>query len=184
MQPGEGDCVFVRRFGTVRFVNLSIRRIGPSDTDLFDHIAPEVFDEPVRPDRLQAYLADPSTRLLLAVETQSDGTVLVVGQCAAVLHLHPDKVTELYVDELGTASTHRRRGIGRRLMEEMLAWGREEGIEEGWLGTELDNGPARALYADLFDEGEEIVMYEFDLDDEDQACGEPLRARTSALGSS
>jgi len=34
----------------------------------------------------------------------------------AVIHLHPDKPPELYVDELGTASSHLRLGIGRRLM--------------------------------------------------------------------
>ncbi len=147
-------------------MRLRIVRVGSSDTALFESVAPEVFDEPVRADRLRAYLSDPSTRMLLAIETQADGTDLVVGQCAAVLHLHPDKPTELYVDELGTASTHRRRGIGRRLMNEMLAWGREEGLEEGWLGTELDNLPARGLYDEMFDEGEPIVMYEFDLDDD------------------
>lgn len=143
-------------------MNLRIQRITPDDVALFERIAPEVFDEPVRPERLEAYLAQPTNRLLLAIEERADGD-LVVGQCAAVLHLHPDKVTELYVDELGTASTHRRRGIGRRLMEEMLEWGRELGCGEGWLGTELDNRPARALYEGMWDEGEEIVMYDFDL---------------------
>ena len=143
-------------------MTLRIQRITQGDVALFERIAPDVFDEPVRHERLQAYLAQPTNRLLLAIEERPDGD-LVVGQCAAVLHLHPDKVTELYVDELGTASTHRRQGIGRRLMEEMLEWGRELGCGEGWLGTELDNTPARRLYEGLWDEGEEIVMYDFDL---------------------
>lgn len=143
-------------------MNIRIQRITTDDLRLFDNIAPEVYDEPVQPDRLRAYLDQTTNRLLLAIEETPDGD-LVVGQCAAVLHLHPDKVTELYIDELGTASTHRRRGIGRRLTEEMIAWGKELGCGEGWLGTELDNVPARALYESLWDEGEKIVMYDFDL---------------------
>ncbi|MEM6705855.1 MAG: GNAT family N-acetyltransferase [Acidobacteriota bacterium] len=144
-------------------MNIRIQRITPNDVALFDNIAPEVYDEPVQPDRLEAYLAQPTNRLLLAIEETPDGD-LVVGQCAAVLHLHPDKVTELYIDELGTASTHRRRGIGRRLTREMIAWGKELGCGEGWLGTELDNVPARSLYETLWDEGEKIVMYDFDIE--------------------
>ncbi len=145
--------------------NVQTRRITDQDLDLFDNLAPEVFDEAIHPERLKAYLNEPCNLMLLAYEEQPDGTNLTVGQCAAVLHLHPDKPTELYVDELGTALTHRRRGIARRLMKEILDWGEEHGCPEGWLGTELDNKPARTLYEDLFDPGEEIVMYEFDIDD-------------------
>jgi aminoglycoside 6'-N-acetyltransferase I len=122
-------------------MSLTVRRIGPGDSGFFDVIAPEVFDEPVDPRRLAAYLATPGHLMVLAF----DGTV-VVGQCAAVIHRHPDKPTELYVDEVGTASTHRRQGIARMMMVEMFAWGRELGCEEAWLGTELDNDAANALY--------------------------------------
>ena len=146
-----------------------VRRLSENEIHLFDRIAPDVFDEDVKPDRLRRYLQCSVNRMLLALEDDGDasGAPLVVGQCAAVIHHHPDKVSELYIDELGTASTHRRRGIGRLLMEEMMAWGEELGCEEGWLGTECDNVPARALYDDLFDPAETFVLYEFDLPDED-----------------
>jgi aminoglycoside 6'-N-acetyltransferase I len=118
-----------------------IRRIDGSDAALFARIAPDVFDEPVDADRLAAYLAEPGHLMVLALDED-----VVVGQCAAIVHRHPDKPTELYVDELGTASTHRRQGIGRRLLAEMFDWGRELGTTEAWLGTELDNDAANALY--------------------------------------
>ena len=118
-----------------------IRRIDVGDAALFARIAPEVFDEPVDPARLAAYLAEPGHLMLLALEDD-----LVVGQCAAVVHRHPDKPTELYIDELGTALTHRRQGIARRLLAEMLDWGRDLGAIEVWLGTERDNEAANALY--------------------------------------
>ena len=112
-----------------------------SDAPAFGHVAPDVFDEPVHAQRLAAYLKTPGHLMILAFEDD-----LVVGQCAAVVHRHPDKPAELYIDELGTASTHRRRGIGRDLLEAMFAWGRELGCAEAWLGTELDNDAANALY--------------------------------------
>jgi aminoglycoside 6'-N-acetyltransferase I len=138
-----------------------IRRLAPSDADLFDRVDPDVFDVPVRPDRIAAYLAEPNHMMILAL---ADG--LVVGQCAAVVHRHPDKVAELYIDEVGTASGWRRQGIGRRMMAEMIAWGRERGCGEAWVGTETDNEAALELYRHAkpkpLTEGV-FVMFEFDL---------------------
>jgi len=119
----------------------TLKRLTATDHDVFIRIAPDVFDEPVDPSRLVAYLATPGHIMVVAID---DGSI--VGQCAGVVHRHPDKPTELYVDEIGTASTHRRQGIARAMLDELFAWGRELGCEEAWLGTELDNDAANALY--------------------------------------
>jgi ribosomal protein S18 acetylase RimI-like enzyme len=140
-------------------VSLRYRLLGPRDAGLLDRVAEEVFDEPIRPDRLRAYLADPATLLLVAL----DGD-LVVGQCAAVLHRHPDKPPELYVDELGVSPAWQRRGIGRELMRRILDEGRARGCEEAWLGTEPDNAAANALYAGLRGSPVETFhLYHYDL---------------------
>jgi aminoglycoside 6'-N-acetyltransferase I len=131
-----------------------IRRIARSDASLFANIAPDVFDEPVELSRVEAYLRTAGHLMVLAL----DGD-LVVGQCAAVLHHHPEKPTELYVDEVGTASTHRRRGIARAMLAEMFSWGRELGCEEAWLGTELDNEAANALYRGYRPVEDEAIQY-------------------------
>jgi aminoglycoside 6'-N-acetyltransferase I len=120
---------------------VSVKRLSTGDDAIFSRIAPDVFDEPVDPARLAAYLGSDGHIMVLALEGD-----LVVGQCAGVIHRHPDKPTELYVDEVGTASTHRRQGIARAMLDELFGWGRELGCEEAWLGTELDNDPANALY--------------------------------------
>ncbi|MER9756359.1 hypothetical protein NKJ46_23520 [Mesorhizobium sp. M0166] len=60
---------------------LEIRRLFPGDDALVMRVADEVFDEPVRPDRLSAYLAAPGHFMVVAL---ADG--IVVGQCAAVIH--------------------------------------------------------------------------------------------------
>jgi aminoglycoside 6'-N-acetyltransferase I len=119
----------------------TVRRMRAGDEAAFQSIAPDVFDEPVVPERLAAYLREPGHIMVLAFEGD-----LVIGQCAGVIHRHPDKATELYVDEVGTASTHRRQGVARAMMDELFAWGRALGCEEAWLGTELDNDAANALY--------------------------------------
>jgi aminoglycoside 6'-N-acetyltransferase I len=137
----------------------TLKRMGPGDEAVFDAIAPDVFDEPIHPERMHAYLRTPGHLLVLALE---EG--IVVGQCAAVVHKHPDKPDELYIDEVGTASTHLRRGVATAMMEEMFAWGRELGCEDAWLGTELDNVEAKALYEKLKrGPGEKMIYYEFEL---------------------
>jgi len=139
-------------------MSVELRRVTVDDLELFDHIADGVFDDAIVPERLRRYLAEPGHLMILAVD---DG--VVVGQCAAVVHRHPDKVTELYVDELGTATTHQRQGIGRRMIDAMFEWGRELGCEESWLGTELDNVAANALYRAIDGTSDTMVYYEFKL---------------------
>jgi ribosomal protein S18 acetylase RimI-like enzyme len=140
-------------------VPFSIKRLSIRDAAILVQIAPEVFDETVDPARLAAYLAADGHIMVVALEND-----VVVGQCAGVIHRHPDKPTELYVDEVGTASTHRRRGIARAMLDELFRWGRELGCEEAWLGTELDNAPANALYRGYRPvEDEAIQYYLFDL---------------------
>lgn len=137
---------------------IQIKRMQPGDELDFAEVAPDVFDEPIHPERLEAYLLEPGHLMLLALDNG-----VVVGQCAAVIHRHPDKLTELYIDEVGTASTHLRQGIATRMVEAMFAWGRELGCREAWLGTELDNLEANGLYTKVGGKGEKMVYYEFEL---------------------
>ena len=140
-------------------MTIAIRQTSATDTDVFDGVAADVFDEPVNPARLKAYLAEPSHLMLVAI---TDG--LVISQCAAVIHRHPDKVTELYIDEVGVTPAFQRQGIARRLLDEMFALGKSLGCEEAWVGTELDNEPARGLYRARKPGTEEpFVVYVYDL---------------------
>jgi len=138
-------------------VSFVLKRLSTNDADFFACIAPDVFDEPVNPTRLVDYLSAPGNIMVVALEGD-----LVVGQCAGVIHRHPDKAIELYIDEVGTASTHRRQGIADAMLNELFAWGRELGCEEAWLGTELDNVAANALYrkhAPIEDEAMQFYVF-------------------------
>lgn len=139
-------------------MTISIERLDPDALRAFDHLAPGVFDGTPRPDRIEAYLRQPGHMMILA----RDGG-LVVGQCAAVLHYHPDKPAELYIDEVGTADAYLRRGIATEMVRAMLDWGRELGCEEAWLGTELDNVEANGLYRKLGGKCDHMHYYEFGL---------------------
>jgi len=120
-----------------------------------------VFDEPVQADRLAAYLAMPGHFMIVAMAES-----VVVGQCAAVIHRHPDKVSELYIDEVGVSPTLQRQGIARKMLDAMFALGREHGCGEAWVGTEPDNVAARELYdtrKEPHGPAEEFVMYVYEL---------------------
>ena len=128
------------------------------DEALLDHVAEDVFDAPIDPARLTAYLAE-SSHLMVVARVHGE----VVGQARAIIHRHPDEPSELYVDNLGVTPAYRRQGIARRLMDALYDWGRGQGCVESWVGTEPDNDPAKSLYASYDADEEAIVMYVRDL---------------------
>ena len=53
---------------------------------------------------------------------------------------------QAYLFDLAVAAEHRRRGIGRTLVEEFLGCCRADGVACAWVGTERDNLPARRAF--------------------------------------
>lgn len=136
--------------------------MGPSHAAVLDRVAKDVFDEDIDPARVAAYLAEPGHLMVLAVAAGE-----VVGQARGMVHRHPDLPTELYIDNLGVTPGRRREGIAMRLLDELVDWGKEKGCEEAWVGTEVDNEAARALYEGRGSEAETFVMYFYDFDPDD-----------------
>lgn len=134
--------------------------VTAQNTAVLDDVADDVFDAPVDPDRLSVYLSSELNVLLVAVDTTMEPPT-VVGHCSAVVHTRPEKPTELFVSELGTTPSHRRRGIARRLVTETVSVGRARGCEIAWIATEPENEPARRLYESM-GEVELAVIYEFE----------------------
>lgn len=138
-------------------MTVEILRAAPADLHRLSRVAPDVFDDEIRTDRAAAYLANPSSLMLLAVD---DGQV--VGQIrGAVIH-HPDAADELYIENLGVTPALRRQGIATLLLAGLMDWARELGCQEAWVGTEVDNEAARGLYAKLGDV-ETFVGYAIEL---------------------
>lgn len=116
--------------------------LGPGDAQALARVGADVFDNPVDPGLAQEFLTDPRHHIVVAID---DG--LVVGFASAIHYVHPDKPAELWINEVGVAPTHRRRGLGRRTLTALLRHGRSLGCVNAWVLTDRDNAAARALYA-------------------------------------
>ncbi len=143
--------------GSASHPRADLHWIAADNAHLLANVAEGVFDHAIEPARLKTYLSSPGNWMCLAV---IDG--LVVGMLMAVIHTHPDKETELFLDEIGTGDDWRRQGIARALIFKLFERADAEGIEEIWLGTETDNWPARGLYEGFGHEREDAVIYYLD----------------------
>lgn len=123
-------------------MDVQIVRMTLADGAKLQRADDDIFDEQIDPVRLAAFLADPGHLMVCAF---ADG--VAIGQARGILNRQPDQATSLYIDNLGVAPSRRREGIAGRLLDELVAWGRENGCETAWVATELDNEGARALYA-------------------------------------
>lgn len=139
-------------------MTLEIRLLGTGDGDLLQRAAAGVFDGQVQPGLTRDFLADARHHIVVAIE---DG--VIVGMVTAVDYVHPDKARQLWINEVGVAPSHQKRGIGRKMLDAMLAHGRVLGCTEAWLGTEADNSAARRLYERAGGASEEFILYSFSL---------------------
>jgi aminoglycoside 6'-N-acetyltransferase I len=91
----------------------------------------------------------------------------IVGFASAVHYVHPDKPPEFWINEMGVAPTHRRRGLGSLLLRALFTRAQELGCREAWVLTERGNGAATSLYSSVggVEPTDETVMFSFDLDD-------------------
>lgn len=139
-------------------VTLEIRQLGRGDLDLLCALPEGLFDFPVIPAQAAAFLADPGHAMVAAFR---DG--VMVGMASGTVLLHPDKPPVMFVNEVGVREEDRQRGIATLMMERFLTLARARGCEGVWLGTEADNGSARALYHKVGGrETEGLVIYDWD----------------------
>jgi aminoglycoside 6'-N-acetyltransferase I len=140
---------------------VEIRLLSPGDGAVLARVAPGVFDNPVHPEWSAEFLADPRHHLAVAIDAGE-----VVGMASAVHYVHPDKAPELWINEVGVASTHQGRGIARRLLAGLFARGRELGCRQAWVLTDDANAPALRMYGAAGGVAHPVpsIMIEFDLD--------------------
>ncbi|MBT8147877.1 MAG: GNAT family N-acetyltransferase [Gammaproteobacteria bacterium] len=152
-------------------MQIEVKRITRSDdlAALVDLINTADWDEdndvdPYSAAALDAYLAKEDTVFVAAFSTI--GKTQLVGMASGRIELKPyDHMKWLYIDEVDTCASHRRKGVGRALMKYLLEMAREAACEEVWLGTESTNVAANALYKSLSpNEVDEVVGYLFEFD--------------------
>jgi [ribosomal protein S18]-alanine N-acetyltransferase len=120
----------------------------------------EAFDQPVDGELTARFLADDRHHLVVAY---ADGEP--AGFVSATEIFHPDKPTELFLNELAVLPAHRRKGAATSLLEELKHLAKEHGCVSIWVLTDEDNEAAVASYrkAGGVWDGATTVMFEIDL---------------------
>jgi ribosomal protein S18 acetylase RimI-like enzyme len=119
---------------------LNIVELRPADTakvmaarDLFDH-SPDA-------KATARFLSESGHHLLIAYDGE-----LPIGFVSGIETVHPDKGAEMFLYELGVAEPHRRRGVGRSLVERLAKIARDLGCYGMWVATDDANPAALATY--------------------------------------
>ena len=152
---------------------IDVRILARDEAHALERVADDVFDGPVHLDAARTYVADPRFHLAVAIDAG-----VVVGMASGVHYHHPDKpAPQLWIDEVGVADSHHRRGLASRLLATLLERGRSLGCREAWVLTERENEAAMQLYAKAGGEASDCVMFTFSLHDAAGPDGdEPDRA--------
>lgn len=143
---------------------VEIKILQSGDEAVLGRVAADVFDNPVDPGLSREFLTDPRHHIAVAVD---DG--LVVGFASGVHYVHPDKPAELWINEVGVATSHHGQGLGKAVLRALLQAGRDHGCREAWVLTNVGNAAARALYVSVggtegADDNEDAAIgYSFEL---------------------
>ena len=86
---------------------------------------------------------------------------MVGGLSAHELPLLEREKREMFLYEMEVHPEHRRRGLGRRLIEALQQTCSERNIEVIYLGTELDNEAAQQLYSSTGGQRALIAWYTY-----------------------
>lgn len=130
--------------------------LGPKNA--FQLEGADVFDNPVDPVQLAAFVADAGHEMVFATMGAR-----VVGMASGTVLLHPDKQPAFFINEVGVNEDLRARGIGTALTKLLIKVARDKGYQGIWLATETDNVEARALYQKLgARETDAVVVYDWD----------------------
>jgi ribosomal-protein-alanine N-acetyltransferase len=146
-----------------------IRQMTHEDMPAVTALEKASFRNPWSPELLRRELDHDWSTILLAEEPQPDGGRRLLG--LAIFWIVQD---EVHVLNVATAPEHRRRGVGRAVMEEVLARGRARRCALATLEVRRSNEAAIGLYKSLgfrpvgvrpnyyVDEGEDAIVMVLD----------------------
>jgi aminoglycoside 6'-N-acetyltransferase I len=119
---------------------VEIKVLGRGDDAVLNRVAPGVFDNPIDPELTREFLQDPRHHIAVAIDDS-----LVVGFASGVHYIHPDKPPQLWINEVAVAPDYRRRGLGKAVLQALLALGQRLNCTEAWMLTDRTNVAAMAL---------------------------------------
>lgn len=115
---------------------------------------------------LSAYLKRQDTLFVACHDIVEAGRTLL-GFASSRLEIKPyNKELWLYVDEVDVCANQRQKGAGKAIMRKLIEFADEADCEEVWLGTEVDNQAANALYRSLKpDDIGQVIGYTYEIED-------------------
>jgi ribosomal protein S18 acetylase RimI-like enzyme len=139
---------------------LETRILDSSDQAVLANVAPGVFDNAVDPRLAREFLGDPRHHLAVAIDQGQ-----LIGFASGVHYVHPDKPSELWINEVGVAPSHHGRGVGKAVLRALLEQGERLGCGQAWVLIEDGNTTAMRLYASVGGKVEPVpsVMFTFTL---------------------
>lgn len=141
-------------------MSVVVRLLGADDIALVCEAGAGAFDHAPQESLTEEFLRDARHHLVGALD---EGRL--IGVVSAVHYVHPDKPTELWINEVSVAPEYQGRGVGRQMLDAMLAHGRSLGCVNAWVLTDRENAAAMALYraAGGKEAATPAVMFEFEL---------------------
>ena len=114
-----------------------LRRVSRADLPALAALERGSFTDPWTEAQLQAAMAWPGA---IAIAAEDAGAIVgyVLGRVV---------VDEGEILSIATSAERRREGIGRRLLDEVMAAMRSRGAHAAWLEVRMSNEAARAMYA-------------------------------------
>lgn len=143
-------------------MSVRLEFLDRDNAEYLQNIGADVFDHAIEPRYLDAFLDDPRHVMVIAIDDE-----LVVGMASAVEYFHPDKPPQLWINEVGVASSHRNLHIGRKLTGALVNYAEEHGCVFAWLGTDTDNFTAQRCFASVpeVEAPQTFLLYEWDLEE-------------------
>ena len=139
---------------------MKIITLEKNNAHLLNNIAEDVFDHKIDSNALQSFLDCPQHIMLLAIEND-----LVIGMVSAVEYFHPDKPSQLWINEIGVTPNQRNKKIGKQLIKKIIKKGKKRGCKYAWLGTDIDNHKAQRYFSSLpnGNKPEKFLLYEWEM---------------------
>ena len=141
-------------------INFEVKKLESREIDLAKELILLFgFDDENRSLPSDEYVAKMLARndfhVIVALENQQ----LIGGLTAYEMKMFKRETTEMFLYEIEVAESHRRKGVGKALIEFLKRICVEKGIVEMFVGTESANFPARKLYETMGGKADENSVW-------------------------
>ena len=120
-------------------MNITIRTCDGADSERLR--SSDVFDGPAQPELIDDFFSRRGHHLIGAFDGED-----LIGFVSGIEVAHPDKPVEMLLYELGVDESHRRRGIGRALVEALASHAVDQGCSIMWVPLDAGDDIAHATY--------------------------------------